>query len=290
MTLPIQPPITDERLNRLVRQLLSERAEDVAADALSAHAMAERIATRFGPSPVGRTWVLLAAAMLTALLIGGALAVGGQLRLPSLPSPTPLREWTGPLRVESETMPLVVMVGNGNASDGSVWTDGQDAEVEWIDIGEVRSGGGPRLRWSLELAGTPPRASTLDPAQRVIEYGVVLDGNADGIADCLIAINNDAPEPGDFRVSVTNLTTGATSDRVGPPYGFPIDFSHPDEQSGHPRHMTFFFLGGTAPCEHPSMSVRFYAWASLTESGRVTAWDYAPDAAWLAAPDPGDQP
>jgi hypothetical protein len=88
MTRPIQPSMTDERLDRLVRLILSERAEDVAADALPVDAMAERITTRLQPSPFGRTWVLLAAALLTALLIGGALVVGGLPRLPSLPPPT----------------------------------------------------------------------------------------------------------------------------------------------------------------------------------------------------------
>lgn len=98
----------------------------------------------------------------------------------------------------------------------------------WIDVGEVRSGPGRRLQWSLELGGTPPRASTLDPTQRIIEYGLVFDAEGDGVADCLVGINNDAQEPGDFRVWVANLRTGATDEQIGPPYGYPIDFSHPE--------------------------------------------------------------
>ena len=90
MTSPTQPTMTDERLDRLVRQVLSERAEDVAAAAVSADAMAEQIATRLRPSPLGRAWVLLAAtAVLTVLLVGGALVVGGAVRFPWLPSPVP---------------------------------------------------------------------------------------------------------------------------------------------------------------------------------------------------------
>ena len=284
-------PITDQRLDRLVRQLLTERAEDVSADALSADAMAERIATRLRPDPFGRAWVLLAAAILTALMIGGALAVGGQLRLPWLPTPAPQRlDWTGPLRPEAATMPSIVM--GANSTEGFAWTDGQDTSLPWIDIGEVRAGSSSRrLQWSLELSGTPPRASTLDPTERLIESGVVLDAEGDGVADCLVGINNDAPEPGDFRVWVTNLGTGATAEQIGAPYGKPIDFSHPDEQSSSPRTMNFFFLfGSAAPCELSAGTVRFYAWASVTDAGQVTAWDYAPDAAWLVAPHPEDQP
>ena len=91
MTRPTQPLVTDERLDRLIRELLTERAEDVAAAAVSAEAMAERIASRRRPAAFARAWVLLAAtAMLTALLIGGALAVGGDVRFPSLLLPAPL--------------------------------------------------------------------------------------------------------------------------------------------------------------------------------------------------------
>jgi hypothetical protein len=290
MTRQIQPPMTDERLDRLVRQLLTERGEDVAGDALPADAMAERIETRMRPAPLGRTWVLLAAALLTALMIGGGLAVGGQLRLPWPPSPPQRLDWTGPLRPEAATMPRIVMQG---PSDGTFnWSDGRDTSVSWIDIGEVRAGSSfRRLQWGMELSGAPPRASTLDPTERLIEYGVVLDAEGDGVADCLIGISNDAPERGDFRVWVTNLSTGTSDEQIGPGYGKPIDFSHPDEQSSKPRSMEFFFLFGSAtPCELPAGTVRFYAWASVTDAGQVIAWDYAPDAAWLVAPHPEDQP
>jgi hypothetical protein len=99
----MQPPITDERLDSLVRQVLVDRAEEIAADALSASGMAERIATRLRPAPLRRSGVLLAAAtLLTVLVIGGALVAGVQPRLPwvrtvpalpsgsSLPSPAAL--------------------------------------------------------------------------------------------------------------------------------------------------------------------------------------------------------
>ena len=72
-------PLTDERLDRLIRDVLAERAEDIAAATASADAMAERITTRLRPSRVGRGWVLLAAALLAALLIAGAVAVGSWL-------------------------------------------------------------------------------------------------------------------------------------------------------------------------------------------------------------------
>jgi hypothetical protein len=33
----------------------------------------------------------------------------------------------------------------------------------------------------------------------------------------MIGISNDAPEPGDFRVWVTHLRTGASDEQIGPP-------------------------------------------------------------------------
>ncbi len=91
MTRLNHPTMTDERLDRLLRQILAERAEDVAATAVSADAMAELISIGQRPVVIGRRWVLLAAAaMLTALVIGSALAVGGAVPLPWLQLPAPL--------------------------------------------------------------------------------------------------------------------------------------------------------------------------------------------------------
>ena len=236
------------------------------------------------------TFGLGAAAVVVALFVGaqllgtpGNVGSGGEPTPTPEPSAVPQVDWTGPLRPDSETMPLVSVDGYPYR-----WADAQDADVDWVDIEAVR--GPQRQEWVLDLAGIPPQASTLDPTERVIEYGVVVDATADGVADCLIGINNDAPEPGDFRAWVTNLGTGETTEQVGPPYGLPIDFFHPDEQSGETRSMRFFFVFDPAPCDPFTGSVRLYAWASLTESGRVTAWDYAPNAAWLYVPEPGDQP
>jgi hypothetical protein len=279
--------LTDGQIERLLRLRSADPYPGLVRDILTTTSRMEQ-KRRWRPAwPSPRTTGLLAAtALLTALLIGGALVVGGALQPPP-PSPAPTPDgWVGPVRPETVTMPTILP--EGNAPDGFVWDDGQDAELEWIDIGKVRTSDLGRRRWSFELAGTPPKASTLDPKQRVISYGVVLDADGDRVADCLIGISNDAPQRGDFRVWVTNLATGATSEQVGGPYGFPIDFAHPDEQS-EPS-MQFFFLGSASPCvaSQPTGPRHFYTWASVTDGGRVTAWDYAPDAAWLAVPNPGD--
>ena len=286
MTRATYPGISDERLDRLVRQLLADRAEDVAVAAVSADAMAELVTTRLRPSPVGRGWLLLAAALLAVLLIGGALAVGGVLRIPSPPSVQSVpQEWTGPLRPNSDAMPVIPREGTLIG-----WNDGRDTSAEWIDIESVRAEGIVPLRWTLALAGFPPPASASDSTQQVSEYGVVLDATGDGLADFEIGISTDTPEgAGDYRVWMTNLATGNTHENDGPSYGFPVDFSHPDERPpdgslGGPS-MTFFFIPGSAPTElyagYVNGTLRFYTWASVTEAGRVTASDYAPDAGWL---------
>ena len=111
----------------------------------------------------------------------------------------------------------------------------------------------------------------------------MLEATGDGVADYVIGIDNDAPVQGDFHVWVTDLATGETDERIGPPYGSPIEFSHPDEkQPGEHlgRTMVFTFLPGYAPAGLNPGPVRFYAWASAARGGEVFAWDYAPDTGW----------
>jgi len=197
-------------------------------------------------------------------------------------------EWSGPVRRDGGRMVVQLMAV---AEDGTLqWAEAREARrPTWVDITDVQYTGNPnqQLGWTIELAGVPPRAAGLDRAEWLIAYGLVLETTGDGIADYVVGINNDAPRPGDFRVWVTALATGHTEEQVGAPYGFPIEFSHPDERRpGHaPRPRVYFtFLGGSAPQDLNASSVRFYAWASVAEAGKVVAWDYAPDAWWLGAP------
>jgi len=189
-----------------------------------------------------------------------------------------------PVRAES-----VDTAGAGRALG---WDDGPDAAAEESDIGllHFRDWNSDRVPdWSLQLLAAPPPASNLDPTQQVIEYGVVIDGDRDLTADCQIGINTDTPKAGDYRVWVTNLDTGVTTEQVGPPYGLPVEFFHPDEEREFdPAASTvaFWFLQGRtqAPCAPFGKITAVYAWASVTEDGQVTAWDYAPDANWLDMP------
>ena len=88
---PIQPPMTDERLDRLVRQVLTERADDVAAVAMPAQTMTAVVAShvRRGGIAERRTLLLVAAALLI-VLAAGAVAVGsGLIRRGPEPQPAP---------------------------------------------------------------------------------------------------------------------------------------------------------------------------------------------------------
>ena len=235
-----------------------------------------------------------------------SLASGGDAldRLPVAPAatdpsppPTPT-EWAGPVRPGS-SLPVV----SPDPAD-IAWPDARDAAAGVIDIQQfafrdVSADG--RLDWELVMRAPHPPSSTLDPTQRVIEHGLVVDADGDQVADCEIGINNDTPTQGDYRHWVKNLTTGATDERIGPPYGVPFDFRHPGEPWTPPpgwppdatppsQVMVFWFLGSSeggspsGPCEPFTASVRVYAWASVADEGRVTAWDFAPDAAWLEMP------
>jgi hypothetical protein len=159
--------------------------------------------------------------------------------------------------------------------------------VGWADIERVAFASGGQAHWYVELAAEP-----LPPADRepglLMAYGLVLDTTGDGVGDYSVGIDNDAPEQGDFHVWVTDLATGETDEQIGPPYGYPVEFSHPDEPGGPPgpSTMLFTFLGRSRPADlHPD-TVRFYAWTSATLDGEVVAWDYAPNAGWISVDSP----
>ena len=88
---PIQPQMTDERLDRLVRQLLTERADDVAAGAMPAETMAAVVASHVRRGGIAeRRTLLLVAAGLLIVLAAGAVAVGsGLIRRGPEPQPAP---------------------------------------------------------------------------------------------------------------------------------------------------------------------------------------------------------
>jgi hypothetical protein len=230
----------------------------------------------------GAVALAVAGVALAASLINGGVATPRQQPAAPQPSgvsasPSSPSDWPGPLHRDGP-MPTVSVDG---------WTEHPDAAVGGIDIVDVLQNQ-QRLSWSLELRQAPPRASTLDRKRAVIEYGLVVDSDGDRVADCQIGINNDAPRRGDYRVWVTNLRTGVTDERVGPPYGYPVEFVHPDEDVVDPVSlvptMRFVFLAAPLPCESFERATGVYAWASITDAGRVVAWDVAPDAAWLATP------
>ena len=171
------------------------------------------------------------------------------------------------------------------------WPDPLDAPAGWSDIERVRMDLQPQLvysdlpdqeTWYLELATKPPLPTERKPGL-VIAYGLVLDTTGDGVGDYSVGIDNEAQEGGDFHVWVTDLATGETDEQIGPPYGYPVEFSHPDEPGGPPGpvSMMFTFLGRSRPKDLDPDTVRFYTWASTTLDGDMIALDYAPDTGWI---------
>lgn len=239
-----------------------------------------------------RPALLLAATLLLVLTITAALAVGsGLIKLPWVdrsPIPTPPTElaWLGPVRPDGRGMLVHPMAQHPTGEELWYSSDGRDAASGWVDITHLTTRD-PARNWSLQLTARPPTLDALAATDQTLAYGVVLETTGDDVADWLIGIDNDVPD-GDFRQWITDLSTGRTDEHIGPPYGgMPFfDFAHPSEGalSGEGRSsMLFFFLGD--PREWGT-SIRFYAWSSLTQADEVIAWDYAPDAAWLAVPVP----
>ena len=174
--------------------------------------------------------------------------------------------------------PLLERGQLGLVHRGRTYHDPQDASEDWVDLKRVSFSGRLQPHWSMRLQARPPRAAGLEPG-RLIAYGVVLDTDGDHAADYVIGIDNAGPERGDFRTWVTDLATGQTDEQVGPPYGFPIEFIHPDEEGGNAG-VGLWFLGGSAPPGVDS-SARFYVWAAESRDGEIVASDYAPDGGWM---------
>jgi hypothetical protein len=188
--------------------------------------------------------------------------------------------------VRSDAANLPLVPSQSGSDGGRSWIDEQDAATAWADLTKLdwRGTRGEQPYWFLQLASKPPRTADLQNGT-VLEYGVVLEMTGDGVPDYEIGLSNDAPRAGEFRLWVANLATGATVEKVGRPYGFPVEFRHPDEAGADdpPSWATtvmFTFLTGTEP---PGIGAgtRYYAWASHSENGELVSWDYAPDNGWL---------
>lgn len=203
----------------------------------------------------------LAGAALLAALLGGQVLVSGG------PGPAPGPAWPGPLHLWPGAPILRTPIA-----------DPRDSAIAWADLVDVE---GSFNRWRLHVAERPPQPADLSGASTILSYGLVFDRTGDGVADVIVGISNEAPRAGDFRVWVTDLATGETSEQFGPPYGYPVEFVHPNEssQDHNSRSMLFTFLGGSGP--GVTRESPFYAWTSVTRAGEVIAWDYGPDAAWL---------
>lgn len=231
-----------------------------------------------------RAMTVLTASLAAGLLVAGSVfAVRSFDRSDVMPAPP------APASPISEDWMLEHSLGLSHVFTTRAWEDPRDASVEGVDMTRLKYFGGFQPHWYLELAGLPHRERT---TAEVISYGLVLDTAGDGAPDYLVGIEDDSTPPGDvitgnqplpphiFRVWVTDLATGATDEQIGPSYGYPIEFGHPDER-GNGAVMWFTFLGDSAPADMDPRSVRFYAWASLTNDGEVVARDVAPDDGWM---------
>ena len=252
-------------------------------------------------------WIGGTSAVAAAAVFAGALLLSDDdptRRVNTPVATTPTTVWSGPPVRDRGTS--VHRNGLFNENEGSLtWQDPLDAPVGWADVKRVvfiPSDSQFRPQWHIELAAKPPLTKDLEPGL-LIAYGLVFDTTGDGVADYVVGIDNDAPKKGPYRVWVTNLKTGKTDENLGPSYGLPIEFSHPDEYDGiergcfvdgatgrgvcdrpYPPEMRFWFLGGLYDMGLNPDTVRFYAWTSVTRDGKVVANDYAPDTGWIAAP------
>lgn len=198
-------------------------------------------------------------------------------------------DWPAPVRPEPaggasvQPMPPIYI-------DPSVDT-GSDAHA-CVDIRDLQVG---IYEVAINLvSNTPP---VVDPTQRWIAYGVVIDTDRDGVPDWRYGIDNlprtAGDEGGHRRAWRTDLHTGRTERLNGPGYE---DVSETYFDSGYPTGESgghaWFGFGRSADTpnghvtEGTELDMPLYAWASVIQNGRVVATDYAPDVGWLL-PSPG---
>ena len=235
--------------------------------------------------------------IVAALLVGCAQAVpppSGAARVSDVPSSSPAMPspsastsaWPAAVHLlpGAPVQPMVVGPGGDLMS-----ADKRGEAIGWADIAAVNGTPTGQIHWRFAMARPPRGPAALTDAGNVLTYGLVFETTGDGVADYLVGINNDAPEPGDFRVWLTDLATGETQEQLGPPYGSPIEFGHPSEGAGSGSTMVFTFLGGSAPAgltarDAARGKMRFYAWTAVTDAGQIVASDYAPDDGWFLVP------
>ena len=257
---------------REVREMLQRRADAVSATPVDTPTAVRRARRRLVLNGSVTTVVVTAIALATFAAFGAT----REAQIPADPAPTPMPAVVWP-QVHARDTSVV-------SNEGAGWRDPRDAPVKWIDVRRVFTRTVGDGYWTIVLAARPPRGADIESGL-LIAYGLVLDTDADGVADYLIGIDNDTPRQGYFHVWLTDLSTGETHDKDAPPYGFPVEFSHPDEW--RPRDgwsiptMTFTFLPGTTPEDMDPKTVRFYAWASAARDGEVFALDYAPNDGWM---------
>jgi hypothetical protein len=269
----------DYHLDALFRSALAAEAEALALSAADEEQMLERVRQALTRRRSRRQIATLLIAAAVVSLTAGAIALAtDRLRPPVTPepAPTPRAVWTGPLRTDADGDVIAMTEYSGRYID----RDPEDAADPWADIAEVGRGISGPTYWNIEFAEPPPDWEEIDPAETVIAYGVVLETTGDGIADYVIGIDNDTPRQGDYRTWVTNVATGETDEQLGPPYGYPVEFVHPDEHREDPF-MRFWFLPNSGPSGATGGAAGYYMWASVTQGDEVIAWDYAPDGAWL---------
>jgi len=244
-------------------------------------------------------WLAVAAVLALFALVGALALLDEDQTVDTTPVTEPTTTtappiWSGPELDRATVVHPRTVLGADPHGDSLGWLDPTDAPLDFVDVTRVRllehSNDG---NWTLFLAAAPPPVLDMEP-EMIVAYGLVFDTNADGVADYVAGVDNDAPVRGDLRAWVTDLATGETDEKIGPPYGFPIEFSYPAETpitrrsppgSDEPWAVLTFLNGPdyrSAPPDLDPETVRFFAWTAVTRDGVLVADDYAPDMGWMS--------
>jgi len=320
-------PLTDAQISLALRAHMPERAQvglrERVLDATETTTQLRAWPSFFGAlseaDPVARRRnVLIAAALLAALALASAAAVGAWRLLerdsirdlsverltpaPSVappsthpsarPSPTTAliiwsqasleEDWPAPVRTEPAGPPTVVPILCQTPDGAGHYLDRRGDTgsdiLPWADITDVSFPCAAYL--DLTLVAEPP--ANVDPSEQWIAYGIVADTDRDGVPDWRYGTDN-TPEgtPGTRGWPRRWWRTDLHTGRTEMYLGDNIMLpSGTMFYGGPPSRFSFGgdTTGGGSVNDRPE---RFYAWASVIENGRVVATDYAPDVGWL---------
>lgn len=193
--------------------------------------------------------------------------------------------WPGSIRLEAGGPPAVIV----SATDAE--GDAGPAGLGYADIVAMQFNDNVSIIQFLLASSIPDFGPAWGEApfpERRIAYGLVIDLNADGIADVRAGMEHPNGE-GPAWLWLTDFATGLTASCICVTAALGdvvIEAWYPQAVDEFPDPYPAAWGGGTAGRlalgSSSDTALRYYIWASTIDNDEITATDFAPDSGWLS--------